>query len=147
MPIEPAWEKKGLGWNTIMPTKKDLILQVNIIAHTEFVVNLGSSMVFDYATHNKPCAFMNYNYLNSTTSAIENVYVYDFVHFRSMPSQESVIWFSNPNNLTEDIQKMIQGVPETITYAKQWFKTINMHPPQEASSRIWNNIQKIVYEK
>ena len=142
--MPPLWKKIGNQWNTILPTKEDLNLQANIIAHSIAVINLASSMVFEYICHEKPCAYLNYNYLNKEETSEKGVYLYDYVHFRSMPSQESVIWLSDPENIAEDIQKMIQGVPETITYAKQWFETINMHPPQEASSRIWNVITKII---
>ena len=42
--------KKRGKWNTILPTPEDFVLQMNTIAHTEMVVNFGSSMVFDYVT-------------------------------------------------------------------------------------------------
>ena len=45
--INPKWKKIGEIWNSILPTREDYILQVNTIYHSEFVVNLGSSMVFD----------------------------------------------------------------------------------------------------
>ena len=57
--IVPKWEKKGEMWNEILPTPEDIILQVNTITFTEMVINLGSSMVFDYVVHNKPCAYIN----------------------------------------------------------------------------------------
>jgi hypothetical protein len=44
----------GDYWNTVLPTAEDLDLQVNTIAHTEMVINLGSSMVFDYISYDKP---------------------------------------------------------------------------------------------
>jgi hypothetical protein len=64
IPIVPKWKKIAEGWHTILPTKEDLILQMNTIFHTELVVNLGSSMVFDYVAFGKPCAYFNYNVAN-----------------------------------------------------------------------------------
>jgi hypothetical protein len=141
--LPPLWDKIGQGWNTILPTREDLHMQVNLIAHTAFVVNLASSMVFDYATAGKPCAYMNYNYLNEKEAAEKGVYLYDFVHFRSMPSPEAVIWLDHPDMITDALEMMLQGVPKTITAAKDWFEIINKQPAIEAPDRIWDGIEKI----
>lgn len=141
--INPDWNRMGKSWNTVFPQKGDLKLQTNIIAHTECVVNLGSSMVFDYAAHNKPCAFMNYHYLDDDVNYKEGVHVYNFVHFRSMPSTNSVVWFSSPDSIGFYLQKILKGNPNTLKEAKKWFKIINLHPPASASKRIWEQISKI----
>lgn len=138
--IDPLWKQIGEGWNTILPTVEDLTLQVNIIAHSEAVINLASSMVFDFAAHEKPCAYMNYNYLNPDETPEKGVYLYDFVHFRSMPSKDAVLWLSHPDAIATMLEEMLMGVPETVTAAQQWFEIINEHPPQRASERIWNTI-------
>ncbi|WP_431243036.1 UDP-glycosyltransferase [Flavobacterium sp. P21] len=65
--IEPLWKKIGNEWDAILPTQSDINLQMNTIHHTEMVINLGSSMVFDYAAHKKPCAFINYDVTNKKT--------------------------------------------------------------------------------
>jgi hypothetical protein len=142
--IEPAWEKIGDSWNTILPTKKDLALQTNIIEHTACVVNLGSSMVFDYACYDKPCAFINYNYLNPSKQAEEGVYVYDYVHFRSMPSKKAVVWFSRPEDISKDLLAMLTDGKDTLAESKRWFEKINLHPPQDASERIWDEVTQTI---
>jgi hypothetical protein len=141
--IQPAWEKIGDSWSTILPTKEDLALQTNIIAHTACVVNLGSSMVFDYACYDKPCAFVNYNYLNPSKQAEEGVYVYDYVHFRSMPSKKAVVWLSDPEDIGNNLLAMLAEEKETLAESKKWFEKINLHPPQDASERIWDAIEKL----
>src|SRR5690606_15462237 len=59
--ISPKWEQIDSSWNAILPKKEDLKLQINTILHTKAVVNLGSSMVFDFAVFNKPCLYINYD--------------------------------------------------------------------------------------
>lgn len=142
--IAPKWERKGEMWNTILPTPEDVALQMNTIAHTEMVINLGSSMVFDYVTNNKPCAYINYDVKNKVLPSWSVEKIYNFVHFRSMPNQETVIWLNSPDELALKIGNALKYSKETVGYAKEWFKTINLHPPQEASKRIWDNIKKIV---
>jgi hypothetical protein len=142
--LDPIWEILGNVWNGILPTKEDLKLQTNIIAHTECVVNLGSSMVFDYVSHNKPCAYINYNYLNPSIEAEKGVYVYDYVHFRSMPSQEAVIWFSHPDNIANQLEHMLANKDKTVSKAKEWFEVINGHSPADASKRILEHINNLL---
>ncbi|MFM2369781.1 MAG: hypothetical protein RL619_2094 [Bacteroidota bacterium] len=140
--IIPKWDKIGEGWNTILPTKKDSILQLNIIAHTQLVVNLGSSMVFDYVSHKKPCAFMNYNPESKDSSwSVEKIYKY--VHFRSMPT-DAVVWLNSPDEIADKIEMMLgDEAQKVVANAQEWFEKINQHPAQDASKRIWDGIAKI----
>jgi hypothetical protein len=140
--IVPKWEKVGESWNTILPTKVDAILQLNIVAHTELVVNLGSSMVFDYASHTKPCAFMNYNSeMSNKNWSVDKIYKY--VHFRSMPD-EAVVWFNSPAEIATKIELMLSDdVQKIVANAEEWFRKINQHPVDQASQRIWDCIAEI----
>jgi hypothetical protein len=143
-PVAPLWKKIGEGWNTVLPTQADIDLQMNTIAYTELVINLGSSMVFDYVVHDKICAFINYDVANKKISDWSVKKIYNFVHFRSMPYRDTVLWIDNPDTIATIIEKGIAKNPSVIRGAKQWFEIINQHPPQEASKRIWEGIKTIV---
>ncbi len=140
--IVPKWDKVGEGWNTILPTKADSILQLNIVAYTELVVNLGSSMVFDYAAHTKPCAFMNYNpEISNKNWSVDKIY--NYVHFRSMPD-DAVVWFNSPDEISAKIELMLSDdAQKIVANAKEWFEKINQHPADQASQRIWEGIAEI----
>lgn len=140
--ITPKWNKLGDGWNTILPTKEDSILQLNIIAHSELVVNLGSSMVFDFTVHKKPCAFMNYNPEKKVSNwSVETIY--SFVHFRSMPDN-AVVWLNSPDEIEGKIEMMLcNEAHKTVVNAQDWFEIINQHPVGGASNRIWEAINQI----
>jgi hypothetical protein len=140
--IIPKWDKVGEGWNTILPTKEDSILQLNIVAHSELVVNLGSSMVFDYVSQKKPCAYMNYN-PESKDHDWSVKKIYNYIHFRSMP-EEAVVWLNSPNEIADKIEMMLSDeVQKVVANALEWFEKINQHPAQEASKRIWEAIDQI----
>lgn len=143
-PIIPLWKKIGEDWNTILPTQADLNLQMNTIAHTEMVINLGSSMVFDFATHNKACAFINYDVAVKTDSNWSVKKIYNYIHFRSMPDRNAVYWINSPNAIAEIIKKGLESNSSIIESAQKWFEIINKHKPQLASKRIWNAIKTIV---
>lgn len=143
IPIDPKWKKMGDMWNTILPTIEDLELQMNTIMHTEMVINLGSSMVFDYISYQKPCAYLNYD-VDSDLNAIPVKKIYKFVHFRSMPSSESVLWINNPEEILDVIKKGLYDCADVLQNAQIWFDKINQHPPKDASARILNAIEMII---
>ncbi|OAZ05402.1 hypothetical protein [Flavobacterium succinicans] len=146
-PIVPLWDRIGEGWNTILPTPKDIDLQMNVIAHTELVINLGSSMVFDYVAHQKPCAFINYDVADKRITNWSVKKIYNYVHFRSMPNKEAVLWINNPKEISAIIEKGIATPSSVIENAQKWFEVINQQPPQEASKRIWEAIKTIISEE
>ncbi|WP_284651838.1 UDP-glycosyltransferase [Flavobacterium terrisoli] len=142
--ISPKWEKKGEAWHDILPTKEDLVLQMNTIFHTELVVNLGSSMVFDYVSFDKPCCYVNYDVPNSQFPKWTVNNIYKFIHFRSMPSKDAVLWINKPDEIESCLEKiMTNQAEEVIANAKKWFEKINQHPPKMASERIWTAIEEI----
>lgn len=143
VPIAPLWEKQGDSWNAILPQKEDIELQMNIISHTFMVVNIASSMVFDYASFGKPCAYINYNpkidELKKDTRSI-----YEYVHFRTMPSKKAVLWINSREEIAEVIHEaVISEAVGAVELARQWFETINQKPAQLSSERIWNKIHQI----
>ena len=142
--LDPKWKKLGQEWNTILPTKEDLMLQMNTIFHSELVINLGSSMVFDFVAFNKPCGFINYDVPNAKFPDWSVKKIYNFIHFRSMPSKNSVFWINHPDEMEEIIKKMLSNdSANVVEQAQKWFEIINQHPPEKASDRIWNAIGEI----
>ena len=142
--IDPIWKQNGDSWNTVMPTAEDIKLQVNIIDNSELVVNIASSMVFDFVSFNKPCLYINYNVKNKKLPHWRSQTIYDFVHFRSMPNKKAVVWLNNSSEIALKIENALVDSKETITYAKDWFEIINQHTPKEASKRIWDSIKTII---
>jgi hypothetical protein len=141
--IAPKWKNINNSWNTILPTKDDVILLSNTIAYSELVVNLGSSMVFDFASHSKPCAYFNYNQKDRSNRNWDLHECYKYVHFRSMPDN-AVVWLNSPDEIADKIEMMLSGeAQKVVRKAQEWFEKINQHPAQEASKRIWDGIDEI----
>ncbi|MFB9108018.1 UDP-glycosyltransferase [Flavobacterium gyeonganense] len=146
-PIAPLWQKIGEGWNTVLPTRGDNLLQVNTICHTEMVINLGSSMVFDYACFKKPCAFVNYDVSNKIDKKWSVSKIYNYIHFRSMTDKKAVIWLNSKDEIADKIKLSLEQKNEIVNNAQNWFKIINQDPPEDASIRIWENIEAILSKK
>tara|TARA_R110002020_G_scaffold293535_4_gene509054 strand:- start:6436 stop:7830 length:1395 start_codon:yes stop_codon:yes gene_type:complete len=135
--IEAVWKKQGNAWNSILPLPEDLILQSNIIQHTFMVINVGSSMVFDYVSYHKPCMYINYNPAGIDIEK-DTRSIYDYVHFRSMPSKNAVLWGNAKEEISQNIQAVLEHKTEAVVEeAQNWFKRINKYPPQDSINRIW----------
>ena len=144
-PIIPKWQKIGEVWNSVLPTREDYILQVNTIFHSEFVVNLGSSMVFDFIAFNKPCCYINYDMPEGKFKDWSVNKVYKFIHFRSMPDKNSVYWLTKPDTFPEIFENILEtNNKDVLENAQKWFEKINLHPANKASERIWNAIEKVI---
>jgi hypothetical protein len=146
VPIDPLWKPLTTKWNTILPLKEDDTLFSNIAEYSEMVVNLGSSTIFDFAAHNKPCGYFNYNQEFQLDNKWDINKCYKFVHFRSMPNKNAVFWLNNPNEIAQKMDELLDNIQsqDIILNAKKWFETINQHPPEKASERIWNAIEVII---
>lgn len=140
--VAPKWEKTGENWNSVLPTKEDLRVQVNTILHSEAVVNLGSSMVFDFAVFGKPCLFVNYEPENRDRADWAVKKIYNFVHFRSMPTGEEVLWVDSKEEMAQKVEMALTNPEPNIEKALKWFGIINKEPAERASERIWNIIDE-----
>ena len=101
-------------------------------------------MVFDYAAHNKPCAFINYDVADKVDKDWSVSKIYQYVHFRSMPNKNAVLWLNSPKDIKQKIKLGLEQSVQTIENAQKWFEIINQHPPENVSDRIWKAIKTIV---
>lgn len=142
--IAPKWMKAGESWNSVLPTKEDLQLQINTILHSEAVVNLASSMVFDFAVFGKPCLYLNYEAEEKNKPAWSPGKVYNFVHFRSMPTGEEVFWINSKEEIETKLEEALKNPGKKVVQAMEWLNKINIDPADKASFRIWKQIDKII---
>ena len=125
-----------------MPLPEDNTLLVNTIRHSELVINLGSSMVFYFAIFNKPCLYINYDVANKKEKDWSVNKIYQFVHFRSMPSKEAVSWISDSQSIANLIEMNLSKSQNSE--AVKWLEKITCQPTQMASERIWESIKTII---
>jgi hypothetical protein len=140
--IDPLWDNLGNGWHSVMPQEADSKLLSETIRYSELVINVGSSMVFDAVCHDTPCAYINYNTAKGDVSKWDVKKIYKYIHFKSMPSKEAVIWIHKEEDYFKIIEKAIFG-KVNLDHTKEWFSKINQYA--ENSSKIINeNILKIL---
>ncbi|WP_417887313.1 UDP-glycosyltransferase [Zunongwangia sp.] len=141
--IAPAWKAMGKQWNTILPEPYDFSLLSTVCEYSELVVNICSSMVFDFAIHNKPCIYINYEQPQLKKGIRDIGQNYKYVHFRSMPAN-AVGWVTNKNQFKPILQQMLQDPEPIVKFAKEWFKIIGGENPMQASKEIWQVTAQII---
>jgi len=142
--ITPLWKPVGTSWNEIMPTKEDFALQANICEHTEFVGNIASSMVFDFVAHDKSCLFFDYEQPQLKKGIRDIGQNYKYIHFRSMPSKDAVLFVYNKKELTEKVKAILDGKLSNVSDGKKWFDIVVGNEPTKASEVIWQGIDEIL---
>uniref|UniRef100_UPI0030C86161 UDP-glycosyltransferase n=1 Tax=Nonlabens tegetincola TaxID=323273 RepID=UPI0030C86161 len=138
--IKPLWKPMGNAWNQMMPTKDDFALLVNTCRHCELVVNICSSMVFDFVIHDKPTIYPNYEQPELKKGIRDIGQNYKYVHFRTMPDT-AVVWAHKKADIETGIKHLLENVVNPVQDCKKWYGVIN-HPkqPELASERIWDGI-------
>ena len=143
-PMRPRWKKMGKGWNFILPEKEDLHMLSNVCEHCLMVVNVGSSMVFDFNSHDKSCYYLNYDVTDPVQQNWTIRKVYKYIHFESMPSKESVGWINEKEDFKKVILQELDGTAVQKDLTKSWFEKINVHPVEQTSDRFFSAFDKII---
>ncbi|KAF2513565.1 glycosyltransferase family protein [Flavobacterium foetidum] len=142
--IDPLWSPVGESWNEIMPTKEDFALQANVCEHTAFVGNIASSMVFDFAAHDKSCLFFDYEQPQLKKGIRDIGQNYKYIHFRSKPSEEAALWIRDKKDLTSTVKDILDGKISSVKESKKWFEIIVGSEPTKASENIWKSFNEIL---
>ena len=123
-----------------------IALLVNTCYHCELVVNICSSMVFDFVAHDKPTIYPNYEQPQLKNGIRDIGQNYKYVHFRSMPDYDkSVTWAMNKKEIYDGIKGLLNGSLNPVPVTKKWFGIVNKpDKPEKASERIWEGISEII---
>jgi hypothetical protein len=142
--IAPLWRPVGKNWDEIMPMKEDFALQATICEHTLFVANVASSMVFDFVAHDKSCLFFDYEQPQLKKEIRDIGQNYHYIHFRSMPSRNAVLWCTSKSELTDVVRKIVDNEISNVKEGMLWFEKIVGKEPTKASEKIWEVVDKII---
>ncbi|PKB17472.1 hypothetical protein [Flavobacterium sp. 5] len=100
----PLWHfNSSKEWNAVYPSVEDVKLLVSTAFYSDIVVNVGSTMAFDFAMFNKPCVFINYDQQNKKVKDWSVDTIYQFQHFRSMPNKNAIIWLNSKDEIVEKL--------------------------------------------
>lgn len=132
----PLWNfEPNSSWTTIYPLLEDVKLLVSTAYYSDVVVNLGSTMAFDFAMFNKPCIYINYDQKVKVNPNWSVRTIYNFQHFKSMPKKEAVLWWNSKSSLVS----LVKVFNSEYDYKNidEWSK-IAIGNPKKASQNISN---------
>lgn len=136
--INPDWkvekESEKNSFSLIYPSHYDLKLLVNTCLHSDVVVNLGSTMAHDFAVHNKPCLYLNYNPNKDKFWSVKKTYKYE--HFKSMNGIDAVGWINNKSDFYPLIKKALNEPDSVGSERVVWLKKIINHPLENNSNKL-----------
>lgn len=100
----PLWHfNSSKEWSAVYPSVDDVKLLISTAFYSDIVVNVGSTMAFDFAMFNKPCVFINYDQENKKVKDWSVKTIYQFQHFRSIPNIHTVIWLNSKEEIVEKL--------------------------------------------
>jgi hypothetical protein len=121
--IVPLWNFNSDRWSAVYPTFEDVRLLTSLAFYADVVMNVGSTMAFDFGMFGKPCIFINYDHVVDKNWSVHTIY--KFQHFRSMPSRDAVYWLNSKDAIAELVSKAV-GDPTTAIHA--WFEVVTTAP-------------------
>lgn len=115
----PIWNFKDKeNWTTVYALPEDVKLLVSTVYYCDVVVNLGSTMAFDFAMFEKPCIFINYDQEIKNVPDWSVKEVYKFQHFSSMTDPRAVIWWNHKEEISEKLNTLNKDT--TVAYIREW---------------------------
>ncbi|HEY1193463.1 hypothetical protein [Flavobacterium sp.] len=135
--VPPLWYfSKSSEWNSVYPTLEDVKLLVSTAFYSDIVVNVGSTMAFDFAMFNKPCVFINYDQKDKTVYNWSVKTIYSYQHFKSMPDPDAVVWLNNKEEIVSKISFKKSCSPTMI----KW-KEVVLEDYNSSSTKIQHAIK------
>lgn len=132
--IPPLWNFNSDLWSAIYPTLEDVKLLVSLCYYGDVVINVGSTMAFDFGMFGKPCIYINYDHVKDRNWSVNNIY--QFHHFRSMPSKNVVYWL---NNTSEIAAVILETVKDPATTIGDWLQIV-VNDTETSSEKIMKEL-------
>jgi|WetSurMetagenome_2_1015567.scaffolds.fasta_scaffold00478_6 hypothetical protein len=141
-PIDPLWKAvdQNSGWHQVIPSIEDIALLVNTSLHSDMVINVGSTMAFDFCISDRPALFINYNAVKDKSWDIKTIY--KFIHFRSMEGLNPVLWVNSEHDWMYKISEALRS-NDVVEDCHRWHEKIAYHPLDKANERIIDALTSI----
>lgn len=139
----PCWTLRAAGdWSQVVPQWEDIALLVNVVYHSELVVNVGSTMAMDFAAYDKPAVYIAYD-----PDGIDRTWtihdIYRKVHFRTVHALQPVYWARSSRELGNIVFHALEHPGEKSEARRAWL-SLHVHQPMErASERFASLLQTL----
>ena len=134
--LKPDWfGSDTFVWNKGGPSKRDLLLLVNTILHSELVINMGSTMALDAALLKKASCYINYDVESKYDWTVKRIY--RFIHFKMIKKINPVFWVNKRGDMFNVINEALNHPEKTELGRNLWINNITEQPIEETNNRMW----------
>lgn len=136
----PLWHlSSSKEWNSVYPFFEDVKLLVSTAFYSEIVINVGSTMAFDFGMFDKPGVFINYDQEVKEVVNWSVKTIYNYQHFKSMPDPNAVIWLNNKKEIADKI--LYRKNKQSLQYLKKWSEIVLGKNNNKPSANISNILE------
>lgn len=130
---DPCWTLRAAGdWSQVVPKWEDVALLVNIVHHSDVVVNVGSTMAMDFAAYDKPAVYIAYDPKGiDRTWTIQDIY--RKVHFKTVHALQPVYWARSSRELGNVVFHALEHPKEKSEARRTWL-SLHVHQPMDGAS-------------
>lgn len=141
---DPRWLTVEGDWTQLVPTMADTALLVNVVAHCDCVVNLGSTMAMDFAILDKPAVYLAYTPAHTDPALGWRVDdIYRLPHFRTVHALEPVGWARHREDLADAVATALDHPERGRDARRAWLARIGGTPLDGASDRCFEALKRI----
>lgn len=140
---DPSWISAGGGawWSDFVPTRHDTGLLVNVVRHSDLVVNLGSTMAMDFAVYDKPGIYVAYNPRGVSDWNVHDCY--EMPHIKSVHELQPVYWARSRNELGGLVLHALENPREKSEERRAWLHRHVHQPIGKATERLCEGLRRI----
>jgi hypothetical protein len=139
----PCWTVRAADdWSQVVPQWEDIALLVNVVRHSDLVVNVGSTMAMDFAVYDKPAVYIAYD-----PEGIDRTWtihdIYRKVHFKTVHALQPVYWAQSSRELGNVVLHALEHPKEKSEARRAWL-SLHVHQPMDrASERFASLLQTL----
>jgi len=143
----PAWiAEPGAEWTNIVPTPDDVALLVNVVAHCDGVINVGSTMALDFAILGKPAVYVAYDPPGLNGRGISIHDLYRLPHLKTVHQLQPVHWVHAAEELGPAVLHALTHPEEKAPARHAWLEQQVLPPLDQASRRLTEALVRIAHQ-
>jgi hypothetical protein len=131
---DPLWRSATRGeWSQIVPTREDVALLVNVVCHSDLVINVGSTMAMDFAAFDKPAIFIAYD-PPAPDAHWSTKNIYRLPHFKTTHELQPVHWARSRGEVAAVVMHALAHPEEKAEARRRWLH-LHVEQPMDGASR------------
>ena len=133
---QPQWRHTCAGdWTAALPSREDVQVLANLVAHTGVIINVSATMTLDFAIHDKPVVNLAYDVGGTQPFGVSLWdFHYQFEHYRPVIELGAARFARTPDELARHTNACLLN-PDLDQDGRKRFVELEIALPLGESSR------------